>query len=345
MRRAAAFVALAFVATALGLALPGTAAADPAGPTDYRSEVVGISPDTATIDVSIAGGDSFVVIDVHPGTEVFVLGYQGEHYLRITADGRVWENRRSPATYENTERYGVGELPAAADATAEPEWRQVGSGGTWAWHDHRAHRMDPFPPLNVQRGEQVLDTVVPLLVDGVEVDVHVSSTWMPAPSPIPGVLGLVLGVALVGAIGVLRKRPAVALGIVAVPALGVGLVQFASLPPATDPLWLWWVAPSIGVAAAGIGAALEARSPSSPGRPNLAALGAVAVAAAQLVIWGAERRNGLSRAILPTDLPFWLDRLVSGAALTAGVAGLLLVVVQLAAVFRTPRPAPARSRG
>jgi hypothetical protein len=345
MRRASAFTALALAATVLALAVPGTAAADPAGPTDYRSEVVEVAPDVGTIDVAIAGGDSFVVIDVAVGTEVVVLGYQGEHYLRITADGDVWENRRSPATYENTERYGVGELPPEADASADPEWRRVGSGGSWAWHDHRAHRMDPFPPVNVDRGEQVLDTVVPLLVDGTEVDVRVSSTWMPAPSPVPAVIGLVVGAALVGLVGVLRRRPALALAIVAAPALVVGLVQFRSLPPATDPLWLWWLAPAISLVAAIAGVTLETRSPSRPGRPNVAALTALAIAALQLLIWGVERRHGLARAILPTDAPFWLDRFVSGAALAAGGAALLLVTWNVIAVLRTSQPAPARSPG
>ena len=347
MRRASAFTALALTATVLGLAVPGTAAADPAGPTDYRSEIVQISPDPGTIEVSIAGGDSFVVIEVAAGTEVVVLGYQGEHYLRITSDGQVWENRRSPATYENTERYGVGELPpeADADADAEPEWRRVGSGGSWAWHDHRAHRMDPFPPVNVERGEQVLDTVVPLLVDGTEVDVRVSSTWMAAPSAVPSMVGLFLGVALVGVVGVLRRRPAAALAVAATSALVIGVVQFRSLHPATDPLWLWWLAPAIGLVAAATAIVLEVRSPSLPGRANLAALGAVAVAALQLVVWGIERRHGHWRAVLPTDAPFWLDRLVSAATLAAGIAVLLVVVVNVAAALRAPGRAPARSRG
>lgn len=348
IRRAASVSAVALAATAVALlAGPGTALADPAGPTDYDSEVVGLDPERASIDVEIVGGDSFVLLDVEPGVEVMVLGYRGEPYLWFDADGDVWENRRSPATYENTERYGIGSLPPEADHTAPPEWRRVAGGGSWAWHDHRAHRMDPFPPVNARRGDQVLDTVVPLLVDGVEVDVRVTSTWMPAPSRVPPIAGAVAGLALVAA---LRRRVTVALAVASTTALAVGLAQFTSLPAATKPLWLWWAAPAVALAASG--AALAARLRRGAATPEpLWAQGATLVAAAQLLVWGVERRHGLVRAVLPTDAPFWLDRFVSAAVLATGAAAAVVVLVSIGrAVAGAPpvtpatrRPTPARS--
>ena len=332
-------------AAAVLLIAPATAAADPAGPTDYESEIVAVVPPLDTVELSIAGGDSFVVVDVERGTEVVVIGNQGEHYLRIDPDGQVWENRRSPDTYANVERYGIGSLPPQADASAEPEWRRVGSGGTWAWHDHRAHRMDPFPPLNVERGEVVLDAVVPLLVDGTEVDVRVSSVWMPAPSPWPGVVGVALGLA---AVLLLRRRPAIALAVVSAAALAVGVVQFRSLPAATDPLWLWWLAPLVGLIAAIVAVVLGHRSSNRREHdtiPELSTIGAVTISALQLLVWSWERRSGLYRAILPTDAPFWFDRLVTGAAISAGLAAMVVVTVSLVASFRVSAPAPARSPG
>ena len=84
----------------------GVAHADPAVPTDFATEVVGIEPATPSIDVGVVGGDSFVELTVEPGTDVVVLGYWGEPYLRFNSDGTVEENRRSPTVAENESRYG-----------------------------------------------------------------------------------------------------------------------------------------------------------------------------------------------------------------------------------------------
>lgn len=357
MRRAAAVLVAALAATfAATLAAPGTAAADPAGPTDYESEIVGIEPAVETISVGIVGGDSFVAIDVEPGTDVVVIGNRGEPYLWIAPDGSVSENRRSPDTYANAERYGVSlaEMPPEVDASAPPEWRQVGDGGSWAWHDHRAHRMEPFPPANVSRGDQVLDAVVPLVVDAVEVDVRITSTWMPAPSRWPAAIGAVVGLVGVGAAVLLHRRatasrpdpgasrPATSrldLPLLEVPLLAVsaaalvtGAVQFRSLPAATDPRQLWWIAPAVALGAAAIAAVVRRTRP----REVTFTLGAVTISAVQLLVWGLERRSGLTRAILPTDAPFWLDRTISAAALSIAVAALLVIVVTVIVTVVSP---------
>jgi hypothetical protein len=139
-RRRLSGVLLGLVLGSLAAVLIGPPAhADPAGPTDYRSEVVSVDPPTPTVDVGILGGDSFVDLTVRPGTEVIVVGYQGEDYLWFRPDGTVWENRRSPSTYANAERYG-SDVPELASATAAPDWVRVGDGGRWAWHDHRGTR-------------------------------------------------------------------------------------------------------------------------------------------------------------------------------------------------------------
>ena len=99
---------------------PTPAMADSAGPTDYRSEVVAIDPPTPSIAVSIVGGDSFVLLRVDPGVEVEIMGYQDEPYLRFAADGSVFENQRSPATYINGSRYGGGTIPDGVRPTPSP---------------------------------------------------------------------------------------------------------------------------------------------------------------------------------------------------------------------------------
>ena len=80
-----------------------------------------------------------------------------------------------------------------------------------------------------------------------------------------------------------------------------------------------------------------------------AALGALAArrvrtrGGAQLLLWGWSRRSGLTKPVLPTSAPFWLDRLVSATALTTGIGLVVLTVVELAREIRvrSPRPQPA----
>ena len=162
--------------------------ADPAGPTDYRSEVVSVDPPSDDIDVEIIGGDSFVELTAQPGTDVVVVGYRGEPYLWFRPDGTVWENEKAPTTYQNLSRFGT-DAPAAADPEAEPDWHQVASDHRWAWHDHRTHWMQTTRPLGAGPGDQILEAVVPLVVDDADVAVTVASTWQPAPSPLPAWLG------------------------------------------------------------------------------------------------------------------------------------------------------------
>ena len=63
-------------------------------------------------------------------TEIIVLGYEGEPYLRIGPDG-VFENLHSQATYINRTRLG-GTVPVDVDTspTAAPEWKKISSGHT-----------------------------------------------------------------------------------------------------------------------------------------------------------------------------------------------------------------------
>src|SRR3546814_17781865 len=87
------------VAVVLTSAAP--ASADPAGPSDFRSEVTGISPATEGVDAEIRGGDSFLELTVSEGIEVIVEGYRDEPYLRLRADGPVQRNLTAPATTLN----------------------------------------------------------------------------------------------------------------------------------------------------------------------------------------------------------------------------------------------------
>ena len=219
--------------------------ADAAAPTDYESTVVSITPPTDTIDVEVIGGDSFVQLTVAPGTEVLIEGYQQEPYLRFRTDGVVEENQRAPTTYLNASRLGGGEVPAGADPALPPDWKQVATGGTFAWHDHRSHWMDPNPPADHAPGDVVQSPTLAMTVDAVPVEVVFAVTWLPAPSRLPLAVGAAVGGALVLLTLFWRRRLAWPLLVVAVAALGIGWWQFSSLPAVTGPLLVWWLLPAV----------------------------------------------------------------------------------------------------
>jgi hypothetical protein len=316
-----------------GVGLAGIVAtptfADPPGPTDYQSEVQSVEPPTPAIEVGIIGGDSFFEMRVEPGTEALVVGYEGEDYLWFRSDGVVLENRNSPATYLNENRFGIDGVPANASADAEPNWNEVATGGYWAWHDHRAHWMQSAPPFGLGVGDQILEAVIPIVVDGTTVEVTVISTWKPAPSPLPMVFGVVAGLALGVGLWFLRGRrllPVIAVVPLALLAAAVGAVQFLSLPSASGPRPIWFVLPAIAVLSAAAGVVFAKR------RMQFAADAALLLVGVELAVWGFVKRDGLSAAIIPTDAPFWLDRFVTAFALAGGIAIAALALWWLFAV-------------
>ena len=317
---------------ALGTASP--ALADPAGPTDYRTEIVGVEPPTGTIETGIIGGDSFFELTVEPGTEVVVIGYQGEENLWFRADGTVWENQNSPSTHLNDDRLGGGGIPPNASADAEPDWQRVGSGGRFAWHDHRAHWMQEARPFGLGPGDQILESVIPLVVDGVDVEVTVTSTWEPSPSPLPAVAGLVAGLALGAAAWFLRRSSPVLSLVTATPAVALaavaGIWQFLSLPAETGPRLVWWVLPAIAAVSLVVGLVAAA------GGSTFVARAAMLLVGVELAIWGFVKRDGLNAAIIPTDAPQALDRFATTLALSSGVA---LAAVALVTLFATSQQA------
>ncbi len=333
-RRHAIGVFVAVVAGAV-VASPSAAIADSARPTDFRSEVVAVDPPTPSIAVSIVGGDAFVLLRVDPGVEVDVMGYESEPYLRFAADGTVYENRRSPAAYINGSRYGGSSIPESASAAAEPDWAEVAppGSGEYAWHDHRSHLMLPAAPAGTRPGDQVFTDVVPIVVDGTAVNVRIVSTLMPAPSRWPLVLGAAFGVIMIVVAFMAPTRRAwgpVLVGVGAIAAV-IGWIGYASLPSVTGPRPVWWLLPVLAVAFAIAAWVLG---------PTPGGYAAAAIAGLELAAWGFDRRAGLSKALLPTDVPYWIDRAVTVGALTVGVVAAVVAIVGL---FRSIRVPAARS--
>jgi hypothetical protein len=315
------------------VALASPALADPPGPTDYQTEVIGIEPSSSGFSVEVIGGDSFISIAADPGVRLEVVGYRGEPYLRFGPDGIVEQNDNSPTTYLNIDRYGIADIPGTASADAKPDWVVVATDGSFAWHDHRAHWMNEARPPGREEGEVVLEGVVPLIVDGAEVDVSVQSIWQPAPSVAPVLVGMAIGLA-VGAVAALRNAGMMALSfslfVLAAAAAALGVVAVISVPPETGPPWSLWIPPlaALTLALASLGSLrLEVMRRNAS---SLALIGALV-----LIAWGVLHQEWMWRAVLPTDSPFWIERMVTGAVLVGGVG--LVMLIGRAQVLGTDR--------
>jgi hypothetical protein len=315
------------LALALGLVVvtAAPAAADAAGPSDFRSEVTGIVPAVEGVEAEIRGGDSFLELTVDDGLTVIVEGYTGEPYLRFQPDGTVERNRLSPATYLNDDRKGQVDIPpdvTAAGPDAEPEWERIADGGTYAWHDHRVHWMaDSSPP--VDRGEQVEGEYdpwrVPIIVDGAPAEVQGILVYEESVSALPYVgLAVVVG----GLLAFYGRRPglrvaAALLAGVSLAAVVVGVADYSSTPDGGGNPLHW----ALAVAAL------------------LTAIGAVALAnrrvgvvlalasAASLSGWALFRIEVLFKPVLPTELPDALDRTVVALALGVSVGAAVIAIL------------------
>ena len=290
------------------------ALADAAGPTDYRTDIVAVEPASAPIKVEMIGGDSFLSLEQLEPVEVIVLGYQAEPYLRFDPDGTVYENRRSPAVWLNQERYGTEELPAFADAEARPEWFEVAANGRYSWHDHRSHWMNPQPPPSAEPGDQVLEATVPLRVDGETVTITVASFLLDGPSPLSAIVGVGLGLAATAAVWRANRMSQALIALLAAGAATLfGTVAYRSVPSETEPSQLLWLLPTIALVAPLV--VIVARNHTAT---TVYLDGLLVAAGCTLAGWGFFRFDALQRALIPSDTPASLDRVVIATALGAG---------------------------
>jgi hypothetical protein len=312
------------------------ASADPARPTNYRSEVTHLEPATEAVRVDVIGGDSFLRIDVEPGHEVVILGYSGEPYVRILGDGTVEQNERSPAVQLNTDRYGrVGSQNDLSDEdirAMEPEWRQVGEDGTFVWHDHNSHWMSTSLPPQLQGRESGVvfdDWVVPIVVDGVSTEVHGTLVRDAPPSVLPWLL-LAAAFAAVVVLVALRVDPLVTVGValtlVSLAALAVSAAGQFDLPSQAGRQYHLVIVPAIAAIAGVVGLALR-RVPSG--------FALVAGAALTLPIWIFGMFGVLTHAHAPTDVAEGVQRAAIALAMGAVAAAVIVAALRRGAPSRT----------
>jgi len=199
MRRAA-LVGLITLLWLVSLAQPASAhTVSGVGATNWKTSIIGLSRPVPGLSVRVIEDGSRLELTNH-GPEVVVLGYDGEPYLRVGPHG-VFENTLSPATYLNCSRKGCPISPVA-NAEAPPQWKQISSGQTVRWHDHRTHWMGGQPPPDVRRAPGQVHHRPPWTVSLVQGDTHIALTgrltWVPGQSPGSWLL-LALGLAVVAA--------------------------------------------------------------------------------------------------------------------------------------------------
>jgi hypothetical protein len=201
-RRRAALLVAALVVGIVGVTAAPASAHGLGGltPTNYETTLQSVRPQVSGLHVTVTDLGTKVELTNKGTREVTVLGYDSEPYLRVGRKG-VFENTRSPATYLNRSTTITSKPPKSADARAAPVWRQVSTGTTARWHDHRAHFMGNDDPPEVARHpdtRRVVDNwVIPLRVGREDVNVRGQIVYVPPPSPWPWIVGAVLIAALV----------------------------------------------------------------------------------------------------------------------------------------------------
>lgn len=324
------------LALAVVLTTAAPAWADPAVPTHYRSEVTEIIPEVTGMTIEVAGGDAFLVVTVERGHVLEIPGYFAEPYLRIDADGIVWHNHLSPSRYINQSRYGV-EIPAEADPAAAPEWRKVGSGGTYAWHDHRTHWMSRDRPPNITGDavQVVFPWEIEVVLDGTIVTVQGGLVWLPGLSPV--------GPWLVGLTGLLPmvwwRRGRSWLVVACLAAFGAAAVYVSTMQYLATPVDRAFPSGLVLPIAAVTLALASSRVRSSPLRATAARL----LAASALVIWGLSNLDVLSAPVLPSAVPAGVERSLVAVILESAVVLAVVVLIEGVLTGRRDDRRPAAS--
>ena len=217
MARFLAMLAIVLVGLVLVAPVAGAHTVSGAGASNFRTELGPVTPAVPGVELEVIEAGSRLQLTNDSPTEIVVLGYTGEPYLRVGPDG-VFQNRRSPATYLNASRNSTKAIPPEADATAEPEWEQISTGQVARWHDHRTHWMGGLKPPGVQSDPDQRQTVAPWDVQLRQGDTEIVGSgtieWVPGPSPWPWIaLAGALGAGAVALLWGARRSPWVVLAV------------------------------------------------------------------------------------------------------------------------------------
>lgn len=224
MRRTPVTVAIACI-WLLAAASPATAhGSGGLASTNYLTRLRTVTPAVPGVTMRVVEAGSRFQLRNDSATDLVVLGYQDEPYLRIGPRG-VFENRRSPATYLNAARRDADiTVPGDTDPEAPPVWRRTSSDPVARWHDHRIHWMGERDPPAVRRAPDrrhvvIPDWVIPMRVADRAVEARGDLLWVPGPSPVPW-LALAGGLLLLAILAAWTRARWIALAVLLVVLVG-----------------------------------------------------------------------------------------------------------------------------
>lgn len=201
------------VALAAAAVLPGAPAHAHEGDPNFRSDVTAVTPSLDGLTVEVLNRDDRLLLTNRTGRDVLILGYSGEPYARVLADGTVEVNRDSPATYLNDERDGDVPVPDGVDGKGRPQWERLSGSGRFEFHDHRMHWMgEGVPPAvaDETQTQKVFDWSVPIRVGDEDGEIAGELWWTPQEDggpPVAAIVALaVVVVAGIVAVVVVRRR-------------------------------------------------------------------------------------------------------------------------------------------
>jgi hypothetical protein len=178
---------------------------------NFLSRVDAVTPSTPGVTVDVLNRDDQLSLRNGSEQEVIVWGYNDEPYARISADGTVAVNTRSPAYFLNDDRYGGAKVPDDIDGSDPPRWKELDRSGRFQWHDHRMHWMAKNRPPQVKDPDartKVFDWKVPLSVGGQKGTIAGTLFWTPDPGTPVGfiIVASVLTIVLCAGALVIRRR-------------------------------------------------------------------------------------------------------------------------------------------
>jgi hypothetical protein len=201
-------------------------------PSNYRSVLTSVTPATGGVQIQLLDNGLHVRVTVTGAHVVTVLGYGGEPYLRVDANGAA-VNVEAPDYYLNRTA-SLGTVPSSLAPGATPQWRTIGSAPRVTWHDHRTHFMGYAPPPAVAaapgRVHTISDWTLRLVVDRQPVVAGGTLTWVPGPSPaLPLTAAALVAAVIAGCLATMRRQWWLALATIAVVSWAIELARAFAL--------------------------------------------------------------------------------------------------------------------
>ncbi|MDX6688994.1 MAG: hypothetical protein QOG15_451 [Solirubrobacteraceae bacterium] len=198
---------------ALATALAPSAASAHTGDPRFDSLLSRVTPNVPGLKVDVIGNGTYLDVEYHGTQTVTIYGYNKDPYLRLSPNGIIAINLRSPAYYLNQDLLEQNVVvPKGVDPTAAPHYKVVSRTGRYQFHDHRTHWMSKATPQQVtdtSKRTKVVDWHVPLRVGSTTGAISGALFWrgQSGGAPVAAIVAFALIVLLgAGSVVVVRRR-------------------------------------------------------------------------------------------------------------------------------------------